>query len=441
MNKFNLEVTQSALDDGRVQLTVTVPATITSDIAKGAVLALAMQHKIDLSTARVGDLDRYVLEQVGESQYHAFLDDYVMTSLTPFAIGESGLEIIMDPVAASLEHLKAGAAFTFTATVRPKPRYELSSYEPVTLRLPCLAVSDEEVAQQLAALLERHAVRGADEGAEVKAGADILIAIETVRADTGEPVAPMTAERRVYTLGEGFLPAAFDEGLLGARAGEERRIRFELPGAELANGQAGPGIPVLSKVTVLQISKNVVPELTDAWVAAAMPELRTVEELRARVRAAGLNHKERQRDDAKYFLAASALAERMIGTIPDDIYEHTQVELLAALRAQCDAAGITMQEMFKQRGIPEQQFSMQVMLETRERLRQSFALDALARHLKLELEDADIDAALKRMAPGNEEQTRQEFEGTGRGYLLREAALRTKANAWLVDTAMYEYFD
>ncbi|MEM5767481.1 MAG: trigger factor family protein, partial [Bacillota bacterium] len=148
MNKFNLEVTQSALDDGRVQLTVTVPATITSDIAKGAVLALAMQHKIDLSTARVGDLDRYVLEQVGESQYHAFLDDYVMTSLTPFAIGESGLEIIVDPIAASLEHLKAGAAFTFTATVRPKPRYELSSYEPVTLRLPRLAVSDEEVAQQ-----------------------------------------------------------------------------------------------------------------------------------------------------------------------------------------------------------------------------------------------------------------------------------------------------
>ncbi|MDR1962109.1 MAG: hypothetical protein LBQ16_07495 [Gracilibacteraceae bacterium] len=439
MNKFGLIVTKGMLADGNAVLQVTVPASVTADLAKGAVLAFAMQQKYDLSAVAADALESRVRELGGELKVQAFLNEYAMSSLTPYAIEESGVEIILDPVAKTNKRLKGGRDFSFTVTMRPKPRYELSSYEPVTVRLPPLTVSDEEVKAQLRALLERHSVSAADAGAKVKAGDDVFIAIETLRSDNGEKVAAMTAPRRAYTLGEGFLPAAFDEGLLGAQAGEERKISFELPGAEMPDGRPGRGVPVVSAVRVLQISKKTVPELTDEWVAANIPGANTAEELRTRIRAAGLKAKERQREESKYFLTASALANRLVGNIPDDIYEHTQVELLANLRKQCEAAGITMQDFFKQRGIPEQQFSLQVMLETRERLRQSFSLDALARHLKLEADEKDIEEALKRMAPGNEENARKEFEGTGRHYMLREAALRTKANAWLVATAKYEY--
>jgi len=43
------------------------------------------------------------------------------------------------------------------------------------------------------------------------------------------------------------------------------------------------------------------------------------------------------------------------------------------------------------------------------------------------------------MAPGHEKEARQEFELTGRMYLIREAALRNKANSWLVETATINY--
>jgi trigger factor len=438
MNKLNLQVEKKELAADNIRLTVTVPTEVTTDVAKGAVLACAMQHKLDLSTVKTGDLDRYVLEQVGEAGYQGFLDEYVMGAVTPYAIEEAGLEVIMDPVVTSSDHLRAGREFVFQAKVRLKPHYELSSYEPVTVNLPPISVSEKEIEEQLAALLESHSVSVADRDTVVKAGDNVLFAIETNRVDTGEPIVPMTAPRRVYTLGEGFLPTAFDEGLLGAKAGDVRTMEFELPGPELPDGSTGEGVPVATKVTILQIDKKTTPKLTDAWVAGNMPGMSTVAELRENIYAAGLRYKKQEQQETKYFYTASALADRMIGSIPDDIYEHTQVELLANLRKQCDAAGITMQDFFKQRGIPEQQFSMQVMLETRERLRQSFSLDALARHLELTLEEADIGAALSKMAPGNEDKARQEFEGTGRGYLLREAAMRTKANTWLVETAKYE---
>jgi len=82
---------------------------------------------------------------------------------------------------------------------------------------------------------------------------------------------------------------------------------------------------------------------------------------------------------------------------------------------------------------------MQLMMQVRESLRQGFALDALARHLKLKVTDEDYEDALKRIAPGHEEEARKEYEGTGRTYLITEAALRTKANKWLYDTATFEY--
>ncbi|MDR1603774.1 MAG: hypothetical protein LBS10_03145 [Gracilibacteraceae bacterium] len=439
MSKFNLQINQTRLAGERVRLFITVPGDITADIAKGGLLAYALQNKLDLTNVEAADLERFVLKEAGEVKYQAFLDEYVMKALTPFAVEESGLEIILDPVATTRESVRAGQSFRYEATVKLKPRYELSSYDPVKVRLPRPSVTEAEVEEQLQAFLQRSAKSTAEAGAVVQNGDDVLFRIETVRKDTAEQVAAMTAARRFYTLGEGFLPPAFDAGLLGAQAGEERAIEFELPGMVMPDGSSGPGVMVAAKVTLLEVSRKAAPELTDEWVARNVPEAGTVAELRARVREAGLRHKESRQLDSKYFLTASALTDRFTGKIADDIYEATQVELLANLRRQCDTAGITMQDFFKQRGIPEQQFSMQVMLETRERLRQSFSLDALARHLGLSVDAADIQAALTRMAPGNEEKARQEFEGAGRGYQLREAALRTKANAWLVETAEYEY--
>ncbi|MDR2493557.1 MAG: hypothetical protein LBD25_08930 [Coriobacteriales bacterium] len=439
MPKLSLKIVETPVDGGKVQLEVTVPGSVTADIAAGAAVALAMQHKIDLSNVEVHDLAKTVRDTVGEAQHQAFLNEYTMTSLAPFAVAERGLEIVMDPVTSSSEDLHEGSDFCFRALVTLKPRFELSSYEPVTVKAVRPSVTEEEVAEQLSAIAQRFASSVPDASAHVRPGDDVVIRIAAWRADDGQPIEAMTAERRAYTLGDGFLPQAFDNGLMGARPGEERELAFELPGMEGPRGEAGRGIATRAKVTVLQIAKKVTPVLTDAWVAANIPDAGTLEGLRERIRSQGLEYKSKQAEDRAYFLTATALATRLEGHIPDELYAYTHQEMLQSLRAQIEASGVSLKEFAEQRGIPEQQFSMQMMLETRERLRQSFSLDALARHLGLVVEEGDIDEALKRMAPGNEAALRKEFEGTGRAYLLNEAALRTKANKWLVETAVYEY--
>ena len=141
----------------------------------------------------------------------------------------------------------------------------------------------------------------------------------------------------------------------------------------------------------------------------------------------------------KTFACASEFAKRFKGSIPDELYEITREEIMDNIQQSLQARGKTIKDMINEQGGGEQQFSMELMLQTREVLTQSFTLDALARHLKLEVTDEDIAEVFRVMAPGYEQQARMEFELTGRMYQIAEGAMRNKANKWLVETAEVEY--
>jgi trigger factor len=194
-------------------------------------------------------------------------------------------------------------------------------------------------------------------------------------------------------------------------------------------------------VTILEIQKRVIPAITDEWVEKNIPGASTVPELREEIREQGLSQRERELDNMKTFLAASEFARRFKGSIPDELYELTRDDILRNLQQNVQAQGKTMQEFIDEQGGGEQQFSMQLMLQTREVLTQGFSLDALARHLKFETTDEDIKETFRIMAPGHEREAQMEFELTGRMYQIYEAALRNKANKWLVDNAEIEYMD
>ncbi|MDR2109158.1 MAG: hypothetical protein LBP28_06850 [Coriobacteriales bacterium] len=434
MTRFDLKITKSERADGKVQLNVVVPGKVTGNIIKSGTVALAMQNRIDLREMAEAEIIPTVIEKVGEPQYRAFLDHYAAASLAPFAVQEKGLEIVMEPQTETTDEIEEGRDFRFIAVVTPKPRFELESYEPVSVKLPQPQVTDAEVDAQLYALAENFARTEPDEGAVVEDGREITIAIETTEVASGEPQRNLTAPKRVYQVGDGFLPAGFDDAIRGMVPGESRSFEWELPG--IGEMEA---MPVSSTVTLTQVNKKVVPAVTDAWVAATIPNANTVEELKARIRQEGEEYKQKELENQKFFATASELATRFKGFIPDEIYEYTRANMLQGIQASLQQQGMDLKTYLQQQGMDEQQFSMQVMLQVRESLRQGFALDALARHLKLTVTDDDYNDALSRIAPGNEEQAREQYESNGRAYLITEAALRTKANKWLVETATFEF--
>lgn len=436
--EINLKIDKKEIDGGKVQLTVTVPGSAIADLINGACFALAKQYKINLSEVKVEDLISHVIKEVGEAQFNAFTNHFAMSLMTPFAINETNTEPIMEPELNTSMQITPGKDFTYVALVTLKPRYELSSYDPVTVKVPPITVTEEEIDVQIANLAQRAITTSVDEGAAVGPNSEMVFAISTKFVDTGEPVDHLTADRRIYAMGADYLPDGFDDEIMGMKAGESRTFNLDLPGVPSIDGTPGPTREVTMTIDLTQVNKKVIPAITDAWVKVNFPDAKDVEGLREMLRQQGMEYKTGEQENMKFFLVASTLAERFQGSIPDEIYEYTRGDMLTGISEQLKQQNMTLEQYLEEMGMEQQHFNIQFMMQVRETLRQSFALDALARHLKLTVTEEDIEDTLSRMAPGNEEHARAEIEGTGRIYQLTEAALRTKANKWLMDTATFE---
>lgn len=138
------------------------------------------------------------------------------------------------------------------------------------------------------------------------------------------------------------------------------------------------------------------------------------------------------------YIAVSKLSQRLDGNVPDEAFEAAYNELLQSFRTAMRERDMTEEDYFAKEGTNAQDFKASLMMQTREQLRQELALDALARHEGMELTEDDVREYCREQAPGREAQYASHAANQGGMRSLKLAALRTKANKWLVETASIE---
>jgi trigger factor len=435
-----MKVKRSETPDGKIELKIVASPSKVQEAIRFVDFQLAMQNGIGPQDPE--SLSSAVKEKVGEAYYNSFIDFQVMNFLAPFAVTQEKLAIMGTPrVTTTGVTVVPGRELSFTVEVIPKPSYEIEDFSPVKIKVPQVKVSEAEIDQQLVTLAESRVAFEKDDDHPVADGNDVLFSIKTVD-EKGEEIKQLTAERRAYTVGQGFLPKEFDEQLIGMEIGQTKT--FEVRSKDFTRSDLGDPDKMEAftfTVTILELQKRVIPAITDAWVAKNIPGVSTVPELREEIRKQGLAHREQELSSMRSFIAASEFAKRFKGSIPDELYELARDGILQNLQQNVKTQGKTMQQFIEEEAGGEQQFSMQLMLQTREVLTQGFSLDALARHLELEITDEDIAETFRLMAPGHENDARMEFELTGRMYQIHEGALRNKANKWLLENAEIELVD
>lgn len=321
----------------------------------------------------------------------------------------------------------------------PVPEYELKSYDPVEFDMPKVSVSEEQVDQKLKEIAgQRGAQYVPTKRKVVGPREDIKLDIE-VRRD-GKTVPNVSAEDRHYTLGEGFMPESFDREVLGMTVGEPKTFTFKAPDYEDPNGAERE---FEATVTVNKIMKKTVPEITDHWVKENIPQFHSAEELRDQVRKGLQDELDGTVENEKLQRAASALAERFEGKIDDYWYEKMQSDLSAQYEQQARAQGVDFEEFLDRQGMDDQKFSMMLMFQAREMLRQGFSLDAWARHYGLEPTDEDIRELTGMMVPAEhvDELIERANQDPKQKEALAMAARRHIANKDLVAKAKINYVD
>lgn len=423
-----MKVTEKKLDDGRIQLKATATAEEVGSAFDSAQLAFAQQMNLrpqgDLSIAAVAEKD------LGIKDLDSVVQPQVMEQLVPFAIDKKHIIPAFPPQATGESALKRGAEYKFSLTVTPKPEYDLSSYDPVSITVMPFSIDPAEVENEIAQMADRFAEFVADDPRPVKSGDNCLLSIEA--SQDGKPMTGLSTEGRTYTTGAGYMPDGFDENIIGMEVGETKTFTFEGPGIDDEGNETTETVDCT--VTVLEIQKRVIPAINDAWVAKNMPMYRDATALRGAITDQITAGRKGEYENYQRQAAAAELAKRFQGRIADEVYESMQQTMLNNMRMELQQQGMTLDQFIEQNG-GQQQFQMMMMMQIRETLVQGYSLDAVFRHEKMTLEEEDINEACAMLNPQNPKIAREQMERTGRGFALQEIAERMKANKWLLDHA------
>ena len=173
-----------------------------------------------------------------------------------------------------------GQTFQFGLHLTPKPDYELTSYEPVSITIQEVSIDERQVDEQINQVAERYAEFVADDPHPVRKGDSCLLAMESY--ENGEKLPGLTTDARTYSAGAGLMPDGFDENIIGMDVGETKTFTFEGPGID---GEGNEIVETIEcTVTVKEIQKKVAPVIDDAWVAKFMPMYKDVAAMRDDIR-------------------------------------------------------------------------------------------------------------------------------------------------------------
>ena len=306
--------------------------------------ARALGREMKMPGFRKGKVPtQVVIQRMGRE---SVLDEAIRQSLGRWyveALGESGISPVGDPDLTLGDLPAAGEPLTLTIEIGVRPDAQLGPYKGLEVgrREP---VADEELIDgELEQLRERMAKL---ETVEAAAASGDFVVMDYVGTLTGEdePFEGGTGTDQLIELGSGRLIPGFEDGLLGAAAGEQRSVELTFPDEYDAEQLAGREASFA--ITVKEVRRRVLPELDDDFASDAagfdtLDQLR--EDIGERVKEA-----DERRAEADYREAVlDAAVEQATVSVPAALVEARARELLHRMMHQLEHQGIS-REMYLQ---------------------------------------------------------------------------------------------
>lgn len=210
-----------------------------------------------------------------EAQYGGRVTEEVLGELVRAsfqeAVSQQGLRIAGDPVFES-PSVAPGQDIRYTATFEVYPQVARLDIAGSSIERPAASVSDADVERTVQSLRkQRRTWRTVDRAA---ATGD-LVTVDYSAAQDGKPVSGLAEQDYAIEIGSGAMLPEFENGLIGARAGETRNLGHVLPG-EAANTTVN--------ITVKSVQEAILPDLDAGFAHALGVAEGGIERLRADVR-------------------------------------------------------------------------------------------------------------------------------------------------------------
>jgi trigger factor len=390
MTESAVKVEIENLSQVKRKLKIEVPSAQVTQEVDRAYRELGKRAKV--KGFRPGKVPRSVLEMY----YRKDVDHDVSETLVRRSLGEALKDNSLEAVNLSWPEpappVVAGEDYCYSVELEVTPEFTAEDYLGLKLAAPEVMVTDDEVDSRLEEIRQGNALlKPPAEDRGIKAGDFVVLDYQGFFA--GEPVEGAKAEATYIEVGSGKFNPDFESNLVGLKAGAEARFAVSLPD-DFANPLIA-GKVIDFAVKVQEVKEKVVADLDDAFAKNLGGNFQTVADLRTAVREDIIKGKERERQAYLENQVADQLLARHQFEVPPSLVVQEQENML---RDQMDR--------FRQQGFnPEGMDSakmlevMQPMAERRVRVR--LVLSRIADQEGLAVDEAEMDAALARIAVNN----------------------------------------
>lgn len=290
----------------------------------------------------------------------------------------------------SMDADKAELVFTFAVM----PEVELGEYKGLSYEMEAVEVSEEEVNDEIDRMRKQYSDIETVEG-EAKEGDTVKIDYEGFK--DGVAFEGGKAEGYNLTLGSGSFIPGFEDQLVGCKAGDEKELNLTFP--EDYHAEDLKGAEVVFKVTVHEVTREVLPELDDDFAKDTnIPNVETVEDLKKtvteRLEAAKKANAENAADEKLFEKVADNTKIDMPDVLVDD-EANNEVQQMAA---QIQQYGISFSQYLKMMGKTVDELKAEYRENAEKSVKLRLTLNKIAEVEKFEATDDDVNEQLQELS-------------------------------------------
>ena len=415
-----MNITASDVQDAKLTATVTIPAADVDAAIKKAYKDAANKYRFP--GFRAGRAPRPVIDNMlGKEATLAQATNDILAANEPAVLNELDIVPLKEGDYKELDLVKDHEDYTYTVTFSLRQSVELNSYEPVEIEMPPAEVTEGEIDAQIEMLMGYHATFE-EVDRPVQNDDYVTASVKDIKGATR-----FAGENRMFVVGSENFPTEVNEGLVGMKKDESKEISWTPMGDNAEE--------VTIEVTINNVKERKLPELTDEFVKENFG-FDTIAAMRDGVKEELEGDKTSKLPGLKENRAVAALSERLELEKVDEDYEQSVFsELGQTFLQNLSSRGMTLDGWLQASGLTSEAFIADLHRQANDVARESLALDALARHLEIEVSDEDVDKEFVDAGVEDVEASKAQFVADGRMPAVRDSIRRSKAVDWLVENA------
>ena len=389
-----------------------------------------LKKKAKVHGFRPGKAPREILERFyGEHVTQEVTKELVNETL-PAAFEETKTFPLTMPVVEN-DALKKGEGFKYAAVMEVKPRFELKDYMGLEVERESVFVSDEEADRQLEEIRKANGkLKPLEEDRGAREEDCVIVDYEAFEGDS--PIEGIKSENFMVRMGTGAIHPDFEKGLLGARAGETRKISVTFQSDYPHEKLAGKKVAFNVKVTDIKVLE--LPELNDEFAASLGQEAADLETVRKKIKEDLTAREEKRVDREVKRRLLDKISESVDVELPESLVE-------AELRYAVENVKQNLQRMgsgFEKAGITEEKIRQDFMAASRKRVKDFLILSEVASQNNLTVSEVELNEGFNDLAGSMGEEpslVRRYYEARGMVDQFRERLLEEKTLNFLVKGA------